>query len=92
MLILWIRIDATQRYNRLTKQSSSFPSPDRIIERDSPSEDHRSGDEDNLQTTSASNRPLNPVPELLSLCGGDLAQAQWLLSKIKSKHRDRPVE
>jgi hypothetical protein len=90
---LWIGIDATQRYNRLVKQNpSSLLDLDRTIEQDRPSEDCGSSGEDNLQTTAASNQPLNPVPELLSLCGGDLAQAQWLLSKMKSKHRDRSVE
>ena len=34
-------------------------------------------------------QPLTLSPELLSLCGGDRAQAQWLLSQIRIKHPDR---
>ncbi|WP_295614825.1 hypothetical protein [Chamaesiphon sp. GL140_3_metabinner_50] len=34
-------------------------------------------------------QPLTLSPELISLCGGDRAQAQWLLSQIRSKHPDR---
>ncbi len=34
-------------------------------------------------------QPLTFSPELISLCGGDRAQAQWLLSQIRIKHPDR---
>jgi hypothetical protein len=34
-------------------------------------------------------QPLTLSPELISLCGGDRAQAQWLLSQIRIKHPDR---
>jgi hypothetical protein len=34
-------------------------------------------------------QPLEPTSELLSLCGGDRSQAQWLLSQIKIKHPSR---
>ena len=44
------------------------------------------------QTRLEPSEPLKPTPELVSLCDGDRAQAQWLLSKVKSKHPDRSVE
>ena len=34
-------------------------------------------------------QPFTLSPELISWCGGDRAQAQWLLSQIRSKHPDR---
>ncbi len=37
----------------------------------------------------APTQPLTISPELLSLCGGDRAQAQWLVSQLKIKHPDR---
>jgi hypothetical protein len=35
--------------------------------------------------------PLNPSASLIELCGGDRAQAQWLLSQVKQKNPDESV-
>jgi hypothetical protein len=93
LYFLWIGIDATQRYQLLMRQECSLAA-DGVVNSDldrSPTH-YQQIDEDTPQPRSTPAEPLNPTLELISLCGGDRAQAQWLLSKVKSKHPDRSVE
>jgi hypothetical protein len=88
---VWIGIDATKRYNQLRKKERSLkPDLDNITDRDRPLYSQLSAGEA-IPTRSEPFEPLTPTPELVSLCVGDRAQAQWLLSKVKSKHPDRSV-
>ncbi|WP_373545485.1 hypothetical protein [Chamaesiphon sp.] len=82
---LWIGIDAMQRYHLLMKKERSLAADGAVNTRSQFTE------QDALQPRSAPAEPLNPTPELVGLCGGDSTQAQWLLSKAKSKHPDRSV-
>ncbi len=93
LYFLWIGIDATQRYQLLMRKER-WLAADAAVNSDldrSPTH-HQQVDDDTLQQRSTPAEPLNPTLELISLCGGDRAQAQWLLSKVKSKHPDRSVE
>jgi hypothetical protein len=88
---IWIGIDATKRYNLLMRKERSLRiDVDTTMDRDRPPYSQLAAGDD-IQKISAPSQPLNPIPELVSLCGGDRAQAQWLLSKVKSKHPDRSV-
>ncbi|WP_310489939.1 hypothetical protein [Chamaesiphon sp. VAR_69_metabat_338] len=92
LYFLWIGIDAMQTYQLLTRKECSL-AVDKAVNGDlDRSQTDRPVDEDTLQPRSTTTELLNPTPELISLCGGDRSQAQWLLSKVKSKHPDRSVE
>ncbi len=89
---VWIGISATKRYHQLMiKERLSKPDLDATITRNRPPYSQLSAG-DGTQSSFEPSEPLKPTPELVSLCDGDRAQAQWLLSKVKSKHPDRSVE
>jgi hypothetical protein len=83
LYFLWIGIDATQRYQLLMRKERSFAADEAV---------NSDLDRSPTHQQSIPSEPLNPTQELISLCGGDRAQAQWLLSKVKSKHPNRSVE
>ena len=90
MYYVWIGIDATKRYNHLMRKERMMK-----LDVDTTNRlramDRQLADEEATHTISPVSQPLNPTAELVSLCGGDRSQAQWLLSKVKSKHPDRSV-
>jgi hypothetical protein len=88
---VWIGIDATKRYHQLMRKERLLkPDLDPTIAQNRPLYSQLSAGD--TQTRFELSEPLKPTPELVSLCDGDRAQAQWLLSKIKSKHPHRSVE
>ncbi|WP_373540501.1 hypothetical protein [Chamaesiphon sp.] len=92
LYFLWIGIDAVQRYQLLMKQERSLAADGAVnSDRDPAPAPHQFADRDALPPRSAATEPLNPTPELVGLCGGDRTEAQWLLSKVKTKHPDRSV-
>jgi hypothetical protein len=81
----WLGIVGTNRYHELRETTETNDLPTVAPEINTQS---------NQPTTSAPKpfQPLEPTSELLSLCGGDRAQAQWLLSQIKIKHPSRSLD
>jgi hypothetical protein len=89
---VWIGIDATKRYSLLMRKERSLKTGlDDTTARNRPPYSQLSAGA-TTQTRSEPAEPLKATPELVSLCNGDHDQAQWLLSKVKSKHPDRSVE
>jgi hypothetical protein len=89
---VWIGIDATKRYHQLMRKERSLTAGlDNTTARNRPQYSQLSAGE-TTPTRSEPSEPLKPTPEMLSLCDGDDDQAQWLLSKVKSKHPDQSVE
>jgi hypothetical protein len=90
---VWIGIDATKRYHHLMRKERLLkPDLDATTTRNRSHYSQLSDGDVAQQTRFEPSEPLQPTPELVSLCDGDRAQAQWLLSKIKSKHPNRSVE
>ncbi len=88
---VWIGIDATKRYHHLMRKERSLtPDLDATTTRNRPPYSQLSAGDN--QPRFEPSEPLKPTPELVTLCDGDRAQAQWLLSQIKSKHPNRSVE
>ena len=83
---LWDGIVGTTSYNQLISQSE-YAIPVAIA-----TSLDRTRSPEPKKTPATPAQPLNPTPELVSLCGGDRSQAQWLLSQLKMKHPGRSSE
>ncbi len=80
---LWQGIVGTSRYTLLLETEATFISQQQSVDASQASSPAPS------KPKPVPSQPLTLSPELISLCGGDRAQAQWLLSQIRSKHPDR---
>lgn len=86
---LWMGIIGTTSYHRLMeeKSMSSFVAMSSDMYQQQSTSSDRSP-----EPIKAKAEPLNPSAALLAACGGDRAQAQWLLSEVKIKHLGQSVD